>query len=334
MKKLSIILAMVAMVLGFSSCKQEDEPQYHNPTHFILSTPALQNQAFLCGNDMTDKATFNLFCTQPDYGYSAICNYSALVSLDPSAPIEEWIALPNETPNMASMSIKTYELGVAIVKLLGYESEEEFAAANAGDKTYVAYFKAVCEIPGIDGSKIISDNYVSYNKVNIQYAEKKPGWIYICGNVADASGEHVNGFTAPSPSNLADYDAYWSLYEPDNMIGEKVYVGKFIVTAKDNGDELGNPDAASQFRFFTELLGWSPDASLGSNKDDFYCLPITDKVGEEYKGPIVNQGLGNWGIHCTEPTPVTIVVDAADFKIYVKEGFHDVTFTGHNPSFE
>lgn len=325
---------MAAVALGFSSCKQEDEPQYHNPTTFKINTPALQNEAFVTSEEMTDKATFNLFCSQPDYGYSAICSYSALVSLDPKAPIEEWISLPNETPSMAVMSIKTYELGVAVTKLLGFNTPEEFEAANAGDKSYVCYFKAVCEIPGIQGSKIISDNYTSYNKVNIKYAEKKPGWIYICGNVADVTGEHVNGFSEPKESDFANYKAYWSLYEPEDMIGEKVYVGQFILTPKDNGDELDNPDAASQFRFFTELLGWTDKASLGSNKDDFYCLPITDMVKEGYKGKVVNQGLGNWGVHCTEATPVTIVVDVTALQVYVKEGLHEVTFTGHNPSFE
>ncbi|MDE6297909.1 MAG: hypothetical protein K2L89_08685, partial [Muribaculaceae bacterium] len=87
MKKISVILAMAAMVLGFSSCKQEDEPVYHAPTTFTVNEPALQNQAFRTKTDMTDKETFNLYCSQPDYGYSAICNYSALVSLNPDAPI-------------------------------------------------------------------------------------------------------------------------------------------------------------------------------------------------------------------------------------------------------
>ena len=34
MKKISIITAMAALFLGVTSCKQEDEPKYHNPTEF------------------------------------------------------------------------------------------------------------------------------------------------------------------------------------------------------------------------------------------------------------------------------------------------------------
>lgn len=340
MKKLSIIFAMAAVALGFSSCKQEDKPQYQAPTTFTINEPALKNQVFRTSDDMTDNATFNLFCSQPDYGYSAICNYSALVSLDSEAPIEEWIALPNQTPTSAAMSIKTYELGVAINQLLNVVDEDQFNADQLGDKEFKCYFKAVCEIPAIEGSKIISSNYVSYDKVMIRYAVKNPAWIYICGDVENIETGVANGFTAPSQGNLELYMQNFSLFEPKDMIGEKLYVGSFNLTPKAEAVDPAtsnpdNPDQCAQFRFFTELLGWTPTASLGSNEADFYCLPITDKwnVGSGYSGDIVVQGLGNWGVFVTEKQPVTIVVDQLNNKIFVKEGVHEVTFVGRDPEF-
>lgn len=338
MKKLSIIWAMVALVLGLASCKQEDNPQYHNPTTFTINTPALQDQVFRTASDMTDPETFNLFVSQPDYGYSAICNYSALVSLDPNAPAEDWIKLENTTPTKADMSIKTFELGVAINKLLGVEDLDDFNAKGYGNQEFKCYFRGVCEIPAIEGSYIVSSNYVTYNKVMINYAEKKPAWIYICGDVESLDG-FTNGFTAPSSANEADYQAHWALYEPEDMIGEKLYVGEFNLVPKADATnpetaDPGNVDQCAQFRFFTQLLGWSPDASLGSNEADFYCLPITDKWLTGYNGDIVAQGLGNWGIFVTEKQPVTIVVDVPGLKVYVKEGHHEVEFVGRNPEFK
>ena len=338
MKKISIIFAMVAMVLGFSSCKQEDQPQYHAPTTFTVNEPALQNQAFRTSDDMTNKETFNLFCSQPDYGYSAICDYSAIVSLNPDAPIDEWIALPNENPTSAQMDIKTYELGVAINQLLNVEDEADFADRDLFNKEFKCYFKAVCEIPGMEDSKIISSNTVSYNKVMINFSVKTAGWIFICGDVANIDSGVVNGFTAPSASNFDLYKNNFALYEPEDMIGEKLYVGTFNVNPKDpagvDGDyNEGNPNACAQFRFFTELLGWTADASLGSHSDDFYCLPTTDKWMTGFEGAIVNHGLGNWGVFVTEPTPITIVVDVPNLKIYYKEGVHGVTFLGRTPEF-
>lgn len=329
---------MVAMVLGFSSCKQEDDPQYHAPTKFTVNQPALQNQAFRTSSDMTDPATFNLFCSQPDYGYSAICSYSALVSLDPDAPLDNWVALPNVNSSSASMAIKTFELGVAINNLLNVENYADFEARDLYNQEFKCYFKAVCEIPSIEGSRIVSSNTVSYNKVMINYAEKLPAWIYICGDITNPDSGVSNGFTAPSSANYDTYKANFALYEPNDMIGEKIFVGVFEINPKADAanpetSDPSNVDQCAQFRFFTELLGWTADASLGSNEADFFCLNTTDKWMAGYSGDIVEKGLGNWGVFVTENTPITIVVDLANLKIYYKEGAHEVSFVGRDPEF-
>lgn len=328
---------MAAVALGFSSCKQEDEPKYQNPTTFTINTPALQNQEMLCSAEMTDAATFNLFCNQPDYGFSAICNYSAVVSLDENCPVEEAIELENLNPTSAAMAIKTFELGAAVNKLLDVVDYDDFVNRGIGDNFYKCYFRAICEIPGVEGSRIVSSNVVSYNLVKIQYAEKKPAWIYICGNVATPDGSVLqngnDGFLAPNAGNQAAYDEHWSLFEPQDMIGKKIYVGTFGLVPKTDAPDPENPDDCAQFRFFTQLAGWAPDYSLGSNEADFFCLKITDKVAAGYSGDIVDKGLGNWGIAVGVPTPVTIVVDQLNLKIYVKEGEHEVTFNDRTPEF-
>ncbi len=329
---------MVAMVLGISSCKQEDEPKYHAPTTFKINEPALKNQAFRTSMEMTDPATFNLFCSQPDYGYSAICSYSALVSLDPDAPVENWISLPNENASSASMAIKTFELGVALNTLLNVEDYADFEARGLYNQEFKCYFKAVCEIPSIEGSRIVSSNTVSYDKVMINYAEKKPAWIYICGDVENINTGVANGFTAPSAANLETYMTYFSIYEPNDMIGEKLFVGSFNITPKADAvnpdtSDPSNVDQCAQFRFFTELLGWTADASLGSHEDDFYCLNTTDKWITGFSGSVVEKGLGNWGVFVTEKTPITIVVDLVNLKIFYKEGLHEVSFVGRDPEF-
>ena len=224
MKKLSIILALAAVVLGFSSCKQEDNPQYHNPTTFTVSTPAMQDVEFETAQEMTDAATFNLFCTQPDYGYSAICKYSALVSLDPNAPEEKWVALENQNPASAAMSIKTFDLGIALLKLSKITSQEEFEASEVSKKPMKAYFRAVCEIEGIEGSRIVSQNAVTYNAISVKYAEKKAAWIYICGDLRNPETGVEDGFKGPNAANFDHYKNNFALYEPTEKIGEKLFV--------------------------------------------------------------------------------------------------------------
>lgn len=342
MKKLSIILGMVAMVLGFASCKQEDEPRYKAPTTFTVNEPALQDQAFRTSTEMTDKETFNLFCSQPDYGYSAICKYSALVSLNPDAPIEEWIALPNETSNSAQMSIKTFELGVAVLKLLNVEDEADFIARNLYNVPQKVYLKGVCEISGIADSKIISSNCVSYNKVYLNYAEKLPAWIYILGDIENIETGEVNGFLAPSEDNRAVYEANFVLYEPDDMVGEKIFVGSFNLVPKSGATaDSTNPDDRAQFRFATDLVGWDDTGNgfLGSGLPDFNNRDITDKWDNEFKGSITansKNALGNWGALITETTPFTVVVDnnEDDPQVYIKKGVHEVSFMGRTPEFK
>lgn len=351
MKKISIILAMCAVALGFSSCKQEDEPKFHTPTSFTIATPALQNIEFATATDLTDAATFNLFCSQPDYGYSAICNYSAIVSLDPECPVEKVvdettgavtvkpvegksIALENVNPTSAAMSIKTFELGVALLNLGGIVNDPDaYATSQFAAGPVKCYFRALCSINGIDNSAIASNNVVSYNAVKVQYAEKKAAWIYIVGDVQNPETGVVDGFKGPSMANYDHYYNNFRLEEPQEMIGQKIYVGKFNLNPKSDDPDLSNVDATSQFRFFTELLGWTATASLGSAEADFYVLPIADKFDAGYSGDVVAQGLGNWGVWVSELTPMTVVVDQVQLKIHVKEGFHDVTFVGRDPQF-
>lgn len=331
---------MAAVGLSFSSCKQEDEPQYKNPTTFTIATPAFQDNAFRTSSEMTDPETFNLFCTQPDYGYSAVCKYSALVTLDEKeaakggADIDpaKWVELENSTPSQAAMAIKTFELGAAVNKLLGVADQADFDAKNLFNVPQKCYFKAVCEITGIEGSRIVSSNTVSYNKVYIRYAEKKPAWIYICGDVQTKDGVK-QGWGAPSAAN---FDAFipFRLYEPEDMIGKKLFVGTFWLTPLKDNPDLGNPDDSSNFRFFTDLVGWSTECSLGSKEDDFYKLPITDKWQAGFSGDIVNHGLGNWGVHTSTPEPITIVVDTEQMKIYMKAGELSVSFVGRDPEFK
>lgn len=351
MKKISIILASAAVALGFSSCSQEDEPQFHQPTSFSIATPALQNVEFATSSEMTDDATFNLFCTQPDYGYSAICKYSAIVSLDPECPVERVVdeetgavsivpvagkseALENVNPTSAAMAIKTFDLGVAALKLGGIVNDPDAYAASSFATTPVkCYFRAVCSIDGIANSAIASDNVVSYNAVKVQYAEKKAAWIYIVGDVQNPETGVIDGFKGPSMANYDHYYNNFRLEEPTEMIGQKIYVGQFNLNPKSDDPDLSNVDATSQFRFFTQLLGWTNTASLSSAEADFYVLPISDKFDAGYSGDVVAQGLGNWGVWVSELTPMTVVVDEVQLKIHVKEGFHDVTFVGRDPQF-
>ena len=144
-----------------------------------------------------------------------------------------------------------------------------------------------------EGTMKIDFNYLTSTAViNLNYigGPFKADKIYVCGDVMTAPDGIKNSFMSPSASNQNEYDKYWRLEEtaPGVFTGT-YYLYKYV-------DYLG-VDALPQFRFFSDLLGWSTEASLGSAEADFYCLPVLLNNGA-VSYPIVQRGLGNWGL-CT-----------------------------------
>lgn len=85
MKKFKYLIALAVAFVGFTSCEDDKEPVYHEPTEFILNIPALANQLYALENGMTVELT----CSQPDYGYSAITNYGIDISLTEEFTVNE-----------------------------------------------------------------------------------------------------------------------------------------------------------------------------------------------------------------------------------------------------
>lgn len=334
MKKFIYLLAGLALAAGFTSCEDSKEPQYKNPTTFTLNTPALQDQMLETSGDQEDKATFNLFCSQPDYGFSAVCEYGVQVSLTDKfidATDEQeanYLALSNQSASQSAMSFRTYDLAVAMTKLLGLETIEEAEAYDGPDEMPV-YFRATCRIPGVKGSDIVSDNVVSYNKVKFHYAIPTAGIIFIVGHVTNTVTGEVNEFQEPSSGFSTWYKENFALVEPE--IGCKLYAGTYALKECTGG--IDNVDNCAQFRFFTELNGWSDTkVQIASNPGDFYVEPITDAfVDGLFTAPTVVYGQGNWGIY-TEATDIadreyTFVVSLQDKdhpKLWIKKGRWDV----------
>ncbi len=338
MKKFIYLMTGVALAAGVTSCVDTEKPVFQEPTTFTVNAPALQNEYLATTGDMEDKSTFVLSCSQPDYGFAAKANYNAQVSLTGEFKDEvadengnvvtpaTYVTIANQDVNNAVMSLRTYDLAVAMCTLSGIDGEEAWNnyLANGGNTEGLkVYLRATCEIAGVPGSFIASSNSVTYNNVSLAYAVPTAGVIYIVGD--------VNGFATPDASNKEFYADY-ELVEPE--IGCKIYAGTFTMPATEDvhSGATGN-DYNTQWRFFTELNGWA-DASvmIGSHPDDFYVLPISDQFtdgtnnGSTYTGEGV-AGKGNWGVFLEEPTVMTIAVscvDAAKPKVWFRFGEWDV----------
>lgn len=351
MKKFIYLLAGVGMAAAMSSCADTEKPVFQEPTTFTVNVPALQNEYLATTSNLEDKSTFNLVCNQPDYGFAAQAVYGAQVSLtgdfndeitDENGEVvtpATFRTLGNQDANNASMSIRTYDLAVAMCQLLGIEDEDSWSdyIANDGAQTVKIYLRATCQIAGVPNSFIASSNTVSYNYVQLSYAVPVAGRIWYVGDTnlpnPDKEGQYLN-FVAPIASNAAWYnDNGFALIEPE--IGCKIYAGTITLPETDKIHSVTDgTDYVTNWRFFTELNGWD-DASymIGSYPDDFYKVNITGEFspafpeeGAYYTGEGV-YGKGNWGVWLAEDTPVTMAVnliDAAKPKVYFKVGVWDV----------
>ena len=241
MKKLALFFACAAALVGFTSCEDDKDPVYQQPTKFVLNTPALQDQYL----ELTEDGTFELSCSQPDYGYAAVVNYSAEVSLtEDFANCKEITS--KGTGTTAKMTFSSADLALALCELHGFVDESTFQDIDAEK----VYFRAVARLTGVESSEIRS-NVVSLNKVKLYFAVPTPDYIWVIGS-ASAFG----GWTEPSEGNAAAL-AGARLFEPQNAIGSKVYSNTFDIPAGD-----------VTFRLYVHLTGWDGGDSWGSQVDD------------------------------------------------------------------
>ncbi len=241
MKKLAYFLACAAALVGFTGCEDDKDPVYQQPTQFVLNTPALQDQYL----ELTQDGTFELTCSQPDYGYSAVTQYSAEVSLTEDFANCREIASKG-TGTLARMTFGSADLALALCDLHGFVDEATYQDIPAEK----VYFRAVARLAGVASSEIRS-NVVSLNKVKLYFAVPTPGYIWAIGSVAA-----FGSWTEPAESNAAALEGA-RLFEPMSDIGSKVYSQTFDIPAGD-----------VTFRLYTALTGWGGSDSWGSQVDD------------------------------------------------------------------
>lgn len=236
---------MAALALGFTSCEQDRDPVYQAPTTFVLNTPAMQDQYI----DLNEKGTLELVTSQPDYGYSAVAQYSAEMSLDPEFKTFYEIPAASGTTNLAKFTISQNDVAVGLMELQGITGDDADKIFNEiypnGCDYQKIYFRAVCQLEGV-ASSVIKSNIVSYNYLKGYFAVKMPGYIYLVGS--------PNGWPTPDAGAESTLEN-WRLFEPTDGIGSKVYSGVFDIPA------------GGMFRFYTALTGWDSD-SYGSQEDD------------------------------------------------------------------
>ena len=283
-----MLIAGLVAIMSMSSCEENTEPKYQNPTKFEINTPALAEQYY----ELTEDGTLDLSWSQPDYGYAAAASYKVQVSLEDNfVDSAKYIELGSEYKKCLAQ-VKESEVAEAICKLRGITSEEDYVDEPAR----AVYFKVHAWIKGIEGSDIVSSNSVCLKQVKEYCAIQSPGYIYLVGA--------PEGWAGPTDGNAAHY-ADWKLYESSTAIGSKIYSGVFNI-----------PAGSAMFRFYTALTGWDAD-SYGSQVDDNPIdYELTDGV---FNGAIV-KGKGSFNFPNWGGGTMKITVNLNNNSIIIEEG--------------
>lgn len=280
---------MACAALGLASCQQDRDPKYQAPTRFVLNEPAMQDQYI----ELQSGNTLELVASQPDYGYSAVAEYGAEMSL--TEDFAESYTLEPTVKTQARMTLRQEDIATGFCELKKVTDEESFQQVFPNGMDYTKlYFRATCKLDGVAGSEIKS-NVVAYNNIKGYFAVAVPGYIYLVGA--------PEGWAGPTEANAAHY-ADWRLFEPKDAIGSKVYSGVFDIAA---GQAI--------FRFYTALTGWDAD-SYGSQTDDnpIQYPAFTGAEGaSSFTGAIV-KGKGSFEFPNWQGGKMTVTVDMSDMK--------------------
>ncbi len=285
MKKILKYTAVACAIFGLASCSQDRDPVLQTPTKYVLNVPTMQDQYI----DLQAGNVLELVSSQPDYGVATIAQYSAQMSL--TEDFAKVYDLDPASKTLARMEIPQDKVALGLMELLGITDQETFDAAfPTGELPYMkVFFRANCEIDGVEGSKITS-NVVAYNNIKGYFAVPVPGFIYLVGA--------PEGWAGPTESNAAHY-ADWRLFEPKDAIGSNIYSGVFDI-----------PAGSAMFRFYTQLTGWDAD-SYGYQVDDNATNFEFD--GNTFTIP-VGKGKGSFNFPDWEGGKMTITLDMSDMK--------------------
>lgn len=253
--------AIAATVIGgATSCSENTDPKFKpcniDPSAFTIYTPTLQDLYY----ELTEDGTFELILSgQPTYGFSAVTQYRALVSLTEDGfdnPATYRTLTPTGTGTLSRMTLNDVDLAVAINELHGVEDKDDYIDRGP-EKVYLRGYAYIENVPE---SEVVTANTTSLNKVQNFFVLQKPGIIYVIGNYA-------GGWIAPIQDNAATLEAY-TLKENDNEIRSKIYHGTI------NFDPALVPTEGAIFRFYPTLDGWDAKFSVGCSGGPEGDVPV------------------------------------------------------------
>lgn len=275
MKLKSIILAFAGLAM-FTSC-QTDEPsnilaEYQKPTSFVLNKPQFSNGVY----DLLNAGTVNFTFSQPNYGYSAVCDYTVEVSKDETFEVKSAISTVYHKCNI---DVDANEFAMAVCSAYGWVSQKEIDAYLSESETGIApvYVRIVSKISNelIKESEIVS-NSVSINTIPYFALPpvEMPTKMYMIGGFCGWDWANA----APMVPIHSNIDKFWCIRYVKEGEGFK-----FNTNTAWDGGEFGFAGTTCQTT--VPGLEFKDDGgNIAVSKAGWYIFGITTKiVGRDYQ---------------------------------------------------
>lgn len=194
MKKISILLAACAALMGFSACNEtwDDNPVLN--THEgvkeanFLNDPVMQNMPIMITSANRD-GSFHLTCSQPDFGYAAAAAYKVQVSLD--AAFGNYKEINQQFADCSEINPLNSDVASIIEELAGVKSESDLPLPYQK-----VYMRLRAYVPQSEANTVYLSNIVYFDAVAADYlaiwVSDVPVNLFIRGAVNDWGGTDLN----------------------------------------------------------------------------------------------------------------------------------------------
>lgn len=217
MKKILLTLAVTAVALGFSSCKEtwDDNPTLKTHEGIIqtdfLNKPVMADQPIMLttGNS---NGTFALTASQPDFGYAANASYRVQVSLNED--FEQFEEIDQTFQNASMITPLNDRVAAAIETLSGVKTEADLPLPY--QPIYMRVISFIEQSP--ENTKYVS-NVVSFSDVAVDYlaiwVADVPVGIFLRGDMNSWGTPESEQFVTGPSNNI------WCLYNMTLTEGEQ-----------------------------------------------------------------------------------------------------------------
>lgn len=174
MKKIYNILLLLVTLGMLWSCKEDDQVILQQPESFVLNVPKYASGIY----DLQNIETIEFTTSQPEYGFTAVANYSVEISLNQD--FSNSVVLPGSYTS-AKFNIQAIDLALVLMGLHGVELEEDYPT-----DPHPLYVRLTSALNSKNDGEVKS-NIITLPQVKGYFALDPvvmPENMYIIGNVA------------------------------------------------------------------------------------------------------------------------------------------------------